>query len=64
MEMEFVLRHIPDDMHRAWKSTAALKGVTMREYCLVALRMRIQQDMTKMQEVKDNVPRRGPQKSD
>ena len=61
--MEFVLRHIPDDMHRAWKSTAALKSVTMREYCLVALKMRIQQDVNKMQEASDDVSRCGPQKS-
>jgi len=53
--MEFVLRHIPDDVHRAWKSTAALKGVTMQKYCLIALKMYIQQDLNKMQEDKDNV---------
>ena len=46
-DTNFVLR-TPDDIHKAWKSTAALKGMTMQKYCLVALRTRIQQDLIKM----------------
>ena len=40
----------PSDIHKAWKSTAALKGMTMHKYCLVALRHAIQQDLIKMRE--------------
>ena len=53
--MEFVLRHISDDMHRAWKSTAALKGLTMRDYCIIALKTQIQLDLNKLQKEKKDV---------
>jgi len=46
-DTNFNLR-IPDDIHKAWKSTAALKGITMQKYCLVALKLCIQQDLTKI----------------
>ena len=46
-DTNFNLR-VPDDIHKAWKSTAALKGITMQKYCLVALKLSIQQDLIKM----------------
>ena len=47
-DTNFNLR-VPDDIHKAWKSTAALKHMTMHKYILVALKLCIQQDLTKIQ---------------
>ena len=45
---DFVLRRIPDDIHRSWKSIAALQNITMQRYALIALKRLIQQDLNKI----------------
>ena len=49
---EYVLRQIPEDLHRAWKSVAALKGLRMREYAIHALKKQIEADMKSFTEDK------------
>jgi hypothetical protein len=51
--MDFALHHIPDDLHKAWKSTSALKGITMQKYCLIALKRCIKQDLEQIKDAED-----------
>ncbi len=44
---DYTLRNIPPDLHKAWKSSAALKGHSMLMYCYVALQNQIKQDIAK-----------------
>ena len=39
------LREIPSDLHKAWKSSAALRGWSMKDYCYVALQRQIRTDL-------------------
>ena len=48
----YTLRDVPNDLHRAWKSAAALKGHSMKDYCYIALQMRIVKDLVQ-KEVKN-----------
>lgn len=45
---EFVVRHIPDDVHTTWKTLSAFRGLTMSKYCLKALRNQLSKDMKAM----------------
>ena len=49
---DYTLREIPSDLHRAWKSAAALRGWSMKDYCYVALQRQIVVDVEK-KEMKD-----------
>jgi len=50
---DYTLREIPGDLHKAWKSSAALKGWSMRDYIFAALQRQIQADLTKKEAKKD-----------
>jgi len=43
--MDYLIRNLPDDLHRTWKSLSAMKGVTMQDYVLMALMTRIKEDL-------------------
>lgn len=40
------LREIPEDLQRAWKVAAALKSLTMDNYCFIALKQQITKDLS------------------
>lgn len=44
---DYTLRDMPGDLHRAWKISAALRDISMKDYCFVALRIAISQDLRK-----------------
>jgi len=44
---DYTLRNIPGDLHRAWKAASAMKDITMLDYCFIALRAMIKQDLQK-----------------
>lgn len=50
---DYTLREIPNDLHRAWKSSAALRGWSMKDYCYVALQRQIEADIMKKEPKND-----------
>jgi len=44
---DYTLRDIPIDIHRAWKAASAMKSISMRDYCFVALKQKIHKDIQK-----------------
>ena len=48
---DYTLRDIPSDLHRAWKSAAALKGWTMKDYCYVAIQRQVVIDVGQKENV-------------
>lgn len=44
---DYTLRDIPKDIHRAWKAASAMKSISMRDYCFVALKTKINKDLRK-----------------
>ena len=50
---DYTLRNVPEDIHRAWKISAMMKSVTMREYVILALRIQVSKDLTVKEEVSD-----------
>jgi len=52
----YTLRDIPADLHHAWKSAAAMRGETMRDYCFRALLKTIRHDLLdSKKEVREDV---------
>jgi len=53
----YTLREIPSDLHNSWKAAAALQGISMKDYCFVALHNQVAKDMREigksMKEEKD-----------
>jgi hypothetical protein len=47
---DYTLREIPSDLHKAWKSSAALRGWSMKDYCYVALQRQIKADLIRKDE--------------
>ena len=45
----FTVRSIPESVHHSWKVISALKGCTMREYLLHALRKQLEVDVESFQ---------------
>ena len=45
VDMDYTLRDIPLDLHRAWKTSAALKGETMKDFCYRALQNQVRKDI-------------------
>ena len=44
---DYTLRNIPSDLHKAWKSSAALKGCSMLMYCFISLQNQIKADIAR-----------------
>uniref|UniRef100_A0A6M3LVI5 Uncharacterized protein n=1 Tax=viral metagenome TaxID=1070528 RepID=A0A6M3LVI5_9ZZZZ len=44
---DYTLRDIPSDLHRAWKASSAMSGMSMRDYAFVSLQMKIAKDLKK-----------------
>jgi len=49
---DFILRNIPDNVHKDWKQFAERRGFTMRDYVLVALVRQIDRDKIRAGESK------------
>jgi len=42
--MAYTLREVPRDLHSAWKAAAALRGLSMRAYAIIALSEKVKRD--------------------
>jgi hypothetical protein len=49
----YTIRNIPPDVHRAWKSTSALMGMTMRQYVIQSLKAQIEKDIKTERKLQD-----------
>jgi len=42
---DYTLRDIPTDLHRAWKTAAAIKGIPMKQYAFIALKKMVSETL-------------------
>lgn len=41
---DYLLRNVPEDMHKEWAHFARKQGKTMKTYLLIALKQKIEKD--------------------
>ena len=62
MSVMLQVRNVPEDVHRTLKARAALKGLSLSDYCLRELR-RSAETLT-IEELEERINRRGPFQGD
>lgn len=51
----FLLRDVPGELHRSWMAMARLRDMSMRQYCLLALKNQIERDHKRREQRKKDL---------
>jgi len=51
----FLLRDVPEELHRQWMEMAKSRDMPMRQYALLALQNQVKRDRAKREQVKKDI---------